>query len=82
VAIEQLTGAAATDDDGWVWCASIDLGDPQAPVDLSKAWRNRGATLGGQTKAARGEVAVVAGGGVVEGFSGCRLRRGGSQMSL
>jgi hypothetical protein len=32
-------------------------------MDLSEAWRGGGATLDGQAKAARGEVAVVGGGG-------------------
>jgi hypothetical protein len=42
-------------------------------MDLSEAWRGGGVTLDGQAEAARGEVAVVAGSGAVEGFSGCRL---------
>jgi hypothetical protein len=72
-AAEQLTGAAATDGDGWVQRADVDLGDPRARMDLCGAWRSGGATLGGRTRAAHGEVTVVAGGGMVEGFSGCWL---------
>jgi hypothetical protein len=44
-------------------------------VGLSEAWRDEGATLGGRAEATLGEVAVVAGGDGVEGFSGCRLWR-------
>jgi hypothetical protein len=67
---KKLTGAVVTDGDDWVWRARVDLGDPQALVDLSEDWCGGGATLSGRTEAARGEVAVVAGGGAVEGSSG------------
>jgi hypothetical protein len=63
--VEQLTGAVVTDGNGWVRCAGLDLVDPRAPMDLSKAWRSGGATLSGRAEVARGEVALVAGGGAV-----------------
>jgi hypothetical protein len=47
---------------------------PRASVDLSKAWRYGGATLSGQAEAVHGEVATMVDCGVVEGFSGRRLR--------
>jgi hypothetical protein len=71
--VEQLTGAVATDSNGCVRCAGVDLRDPRSPVDLSDAWCSGGVTLGGRVEAARGEVVVVAGGNAVEGFSNCRL---------
>jgi hypothetical protein len=73
VVAEQLTGAMMTDGNGWVWRTGVDLRDPRAPVDLSEAWRGGGVTLSGRVEATHCEVAVVAGGGAVEGFSGCRL---------
>jgi hypothetical protein len=70
---KQLTGAAATDGDGWVCHDGVGLGDPRAPVDLSEAWRGEEATLSGWAEAVHGEVAVVAGNSAVEGFSDYRL---------